>query len=116
MQIEAVAEIVDPVFRSLYVGQGDDGNPWMEERGDTLIEAVLDLTGTDDDRVGSALIAALSDRDHYRPQRGEEPMYDTGFRYSWLGEGQGRNGRSWADFRRSLMFDRRFFTRTPTGG
>lgn len=113
--IEVVAEIVDPVFRSLYVGQGDDGNPWMENRGDTLLEALLDLTGAELDQVGNALIAALFARDHYRPQRGEGPMYDNDLLYTWQGDGQGHHWKSWADFRRSLMFDRRFFNPDAEG-
>lgn len=106
--IAAVAAIVDPVFRGLYMGGPDDGTIWID-RGDLLSEVLLDLTSADDDRVIEGLIDALVDGDDYWPPDGDEPFYDAEFRYTVDQGDMGAHGESWADFRRSLMFDRRFF-------
>jgi hypothetical protein len=107
--IKAVAEIVDPVFRELYAGGPDEGNVWVEDRGNLLVDVLLNMTGADDDAVIDALVEALVEGDHYWPPDGEEAFYDDEYRYFLLPGDLGHHGQSWTDFRRSLMFEQRFF-------
>lgn len=107
--IEAVAQIVDPVFRELYWGGPDDGNIWLEDRGDLLLDALYGLTGADDDRTLEAMIGALVDQDSYWPPDGEEAFYDPEYRYTLQTGTAEQHFRTWQAFRRSLMFESRFF-------
>ena len=107
--IEAVAQIVDGVLRELYWGGPDDGNVWLDDRGDLLVDVLYDLTGADDDSKIEAMIGVLVDQDDYWPPDGEEPFYDAEYRYT-LQTGTGeQHSRTWQAFRRSLMFESRFF-------
>jgi hypothetical protein len=107
--IDAVARIVDPVFRELYWGGPDDGNIWLDDRGDLLVDVLYDLTQADDDRTLEALIGALVDEDDYWPPDGEEAFYDPEYRYTLQPDTSGQHIGTWQAFRRSLMFESRFF-------
>lgn len=108
--VEAVAGIVDAVFRDNYGGSPYD--PYsVGPRGDELTEVIQDLTGADDWSVVEALRDALIDADDYWPGDGEEAFYNEEYRYY----GDVRNAaleepaRLWRDFRRSLVHGQRFF-------
>lgn len=106
--IEAVARIVDPVFRENYSRGAFD--PYFEEhRGDDLSQVLWDLTTADDDRILVALADALEAADVYWPSRGEGPFYDPGFAYVRDRASVGSHGRLWAEFCEGLMHRQRFF-------
>ena len=107
--IESVAQIVDVVFRELYWGGPDEGNVWLDNRGDLLVDVLYDLTGADDDDKIEAMIGALVDQDSYWPPDGEEPFYDPEYRYTLQTGTAEQHFRTWQAFRRSLMFESRFF-------
>ena len=109
--IEAVASIVDPVFRENYVGGPHDDyfDLYVDTTGSDLADTLLDLTGADDTDVVDGLIGALIAADNYWPPRGEDAFYDTDYRYSQEEIGLGEHNRLWATFKTSLMHQRRFF-------
>ena len=107
--IETLAAIVDPVFRELYWGSPNEGSVWDDHRGSPLIDTLYDMTGAIDDTILDALSTALAENDFYRPQKGEEPFYDEEYRYVLQGDDASQHVHNWNTFRRSLMFETRFF-------
>jgi hypothetical protein len=107
--IEELAKIVDPVFRELYWPSADDGNHWRYNRGGDLIDTLYDLTGAIDDNISRALSSALVDLDDYWPPDGEEAFYDEEALYTLQDDESGLHLHDWKTFRRSLMFESRFF-------
>lgn len=106
--IEAVAEIVDPVFRQRYVG-GPYDNRYDEYAGTGLSEILYDLTGADDDRVVTALSDALQEADSYWPGDGEEPFYSDEYSYVEDSYRLHNHDLLWRSFCRSLVHGQRFF-------
>jgi hypothetical protein len=106
--IAVLAKIVDPVFRENYVG-GINDDPYDEDAGDSLESVLYDMTGADDGRIISALIAQLIEDDDYWPPDGEEPFYSEDYRYNSDNYALGKHGRLWARFRESLLHGQRFF-------
>lgn len=107
--IEELAKIVDPVFRELFWPTANDGNIWRQDRGSDLLDTLYDLTGAIDDDINRALIDALVDQDDYWPPDGEEPYYDEEALYVLQDDQSGLHLHDWNTFRRSLMFESRFF-------
>lgn len=107
--IEDLAKIVDPVFRELFWSTADDGNIWRQDRGSDLLDTLYDITGAIDDDINRALIGALVDQDDYWPPDGEEPYYDEEALYVLQDDQSGLHLHDWNTFRRSLMFESRFF-------
>lgn len=107
--IEELAKIVDPVFRELFWSTADDGNIWRQDRGSDLLDTLYDITGAIDDDINRALIGALVDQDDYWPPDGEEPYYDEEALYVLQDDQSGLHLHDWNTFRRSLMFESRFF-------
>jgi hypothetical protein len=109
--IEAVAEIVDPVFRENFVGGPYD--PYYdrdgEHSGTDLGETLRTLTGAEDDRVVNALANALIAADEYWPPRGDDAFYDVDYRYQRDDAALAEHSLLWARFTTSLMHDQRFF-------
>ena len=73
--IKAVAEIIDPVFRShYYIGEY---NPYVgEQDGDLLHLAIGELVEVVDDEIAEALTQQLMEDDDYWPPDGGEPFYE----------------------------------------
>lgn len=107
--IEQLATIVDPVFRELYWPAADDGNLWRYGRGSDLIDTLYDLTSAIDDKISRALSSALVDLDDYWPPDGEGAFYDEEALYTLQDDESGLHLHDWKTFRRSLMFESRFF-------
>jgi hypothetical protein len=108
--VEAVAEIVDRVFRDNYGGGPYD--PYsIGPRGDELVEVVQDLAQPDDWSIVEALRDALIEGDDYWPGDGEEAFYDDEYRYhaDIYNAALEEPARLWRDFRRSLLHGQRFF-------
>lgn len=108
--IEAVAEIVDRVFRDNYIGGPHD--PYsIGPPGDELVEVVQDLTQPDDWSIVEAMRDALIQGDDYWPGDGEEAFYDDEYRYhaDMHNAALEEPARLWRDFRRSLLHGQRFF-------
>lgn len=107
---EAVAEIVDRVFRDNFGGGPYD--PYsIGPRGKELVETVQDLTQPDDWSIVEALRDALIEGDDYWPGDGEEAFYDDEYRYSAdiYNAALEEPARLWRDFRRNLLHGQRFF-------
>ncbi|MEW5686901.1 MAG: RES family NAD+ phosphorylase [Pseudomonadota bacterium] len=107
--IKTVADVVDPVFRELYVGAPDDGNSWATGRGDILVDVLYDLTGAADDDILHAMIEQLMEDDDYWPPDGEEAFYDPEYRYISMPQDFGHHAVFWSNFCKSLMYGQRFF-------
>lgn len=110
VSIEAVAAIVDPVFRDNYGGGPHD--PYsIGPAGDELVDVIQELAQPDDWTVVEALRDALIEADDYWPGDGEEAFYDEDYRYHadiWTAALEAP-ARLWRDFRRSLLHGQRFF-------
>ncbi|WP_010188607.1 RES domain-containing protein [Sphingomonas sp. PAMC 26605] len=116
--IEAVAAIVDEVFRNNYeFGEADpifsndpeEPEVWFERKGDRLIDVVEHLTGAEDEDIALAVTNQLIADDSYWPSDGEEPFYDDEFRYERTQHGDGGNERLWQRFCTAVVHERRFF-------
>ncbi|PZR32838.1 RES domain-containing protein [Caulobacter segnis] len=112
--IEAVAELVDVVFRANYTYAGADYVEYDPEepgdyqaRGADLADTVQELAEADDDEVNQALVAQLIEDDFYLPQRGEDPFYDDDFRYERI-DGDGGHGVLWERFCQIVTYEQRF--------
>lgn len=104
--IEAVTEIVDPVFRAHYVF-GDYGYQ-NEQFGDPLQFCVGDLTeGMDEasEELTQNLIASES----CWPPDGDEPFYDDSQNYERYEPQQFYHSELWDNFCESVVHDQRFF-------
>lgn len=77
--IEAVAQIVDPVFRANYAGVPDDG--FGNSRGNDLWTTLAELTETDDDAILERLKDWLIENDDYWPPDGEDAFYSEEYGY-----------------------------------
>ncbi len=106
--IEALAEIVDPVFRENY-GAGIYDSRYDEISGDSLSDVLYELTGTERDEVVEALAAYLIEEDPYWPPDGDDPFYSEEYGYVRDRYSLGEHGRLWARFRESLLYGQRFF-------
>jgi len=112
--IDAVAELVDVVFRANYTYAGvdaldyDPDDPgYYNRRGADLIDTVQDLTIAEDDEITRALVEQLIEDDFYLPQRGEEPFYSEEFRYARIDD-DGGHGVLWERFCQTVTYEQRF--------
>lgn len=112
--VEAVAELLDVVFRANYTFGGvdylayDPDDPGYEQvRGADLVDTVQELAEAEDDDINRALVDQLIADDFYLPQRGEEPFYDEDFRYERI-EDDGGHGVLWERFCQIVTYEQRF--------
>lgn len=105
--IEAVAQIVDPVFRAHYAGVPDDG--FGNSRGNDLWTTLAELTETDDDAILERLKDWLIENDDYWPPDGEDAFYSEEYGYVSDDFALEEHGRLWALLRQRLMHETRFF-------
>jgi len=106
--IEAVAEIVDRVFRDNY-GIGEY-NPYLDEgEGDDLLTTLYTLTEADDDRVVQALMDALEEGDNYWPGDGEDAFYTNELNYVASGHALETHSHLWDSFCEQIVYGQRFF-------
>lgn len=111
--VEAVAALVDDVFRANYTFAGVDSLNDPDDpgavllRGDFLSETVRTLTQVDDLDILQALIDQLIEDDFYLPQRGEDPFYDESFRYERINN-DGGHGALWERFCQTVTYEQRF--------
>jgi len=113
LPIEAVAGIVDPVFRQSY-GLTDGG--WNSRSGDSLETLLYDLTGVEDEAVMADLMAALVQGDDYWPGDGGEAFYDDTFEYVANDQALWTHGLLWERLRSRLLHGQRFFNRQVLSG
>lgn len=111
--IEAVAALVDEVFRANYTFAGtdslndpDDPGAFVR-RGASLTDTVQSLTGADDWDVVETLTHQLVEDDFYLPQRGEEPFYERDFLYERIID-DGGHGALWDQFCEAVTYEWRF--------
>lgn len=116
--IEAVAAIVDEVFRNnyefgdvdpIFSNDPDEPEVWFERKGDRLIDIVEHLTGAEDEDIALAVTNQLIADDSYWPGDGEEPFYDDEFLYERTQHDDGGNERLWQRFCTAVVHERRFF-------
>lgn len=115
--IEAVAEIVDEVFRANFTFGGVDDVPYDPDEpagygrqlGQDLTQTIWDLTQPEDDEIANALVAQLIEDDFYQPQRGEEAFYDdVDMRYERITDDDGGHGALWNRFCHTVTHEQRF--------
>ena len=99
-----VAAVVDPVLRANYA-IGDD----RFGQASSFRDLLHDLTGADDDRVVQGIADALSDADDYDPRDGDFPFYGDDQYYEQIEPDGSLQSQLWAEFRRAITFERRFF-------
>lgn len=104
--IEAVTEIVDPVFRAHYVF-GDYGYQ-NEQLGDPLQLCVGELTEAIDE-VSEVLSQNLIESESFWPPDGGEPFYDDSQNYERYEPQQFYHSELWDNFCESVLHDQRFF-------
>lgn len=115
LPIEAIAAVVDEVFRANfnfgdvdYYDDPDEPGAHGPQRGDLLDYAVSDLVEPVNDDVLRALVDQLIEDDYYRPQDGEEPFYLEGTPYERVDAGEGGHGRAWQAFCHTISHEQRF--------
>lgn len=106
--IEAVAAIIDPVFRENY-GGGIYDSRYDEITGNSLNDVLYEVTGAERDEVVVGLANHLIEEDPYWPGDGEGPFYSEDLGYVRDRYSLGEHGRLWARFRESLLYEQRFF-------
>lgn len=106
--IEPVAGIVDVVFRNNY-GLGRYHNMLDDFTGESLEETLYGLTGADDENVIRALIDALIDGDTSWWPDGDDAFYKEDASYERSDRAFHSHDFMWAEFRRSIVHDQRFF-------
>ena len=109
--IEAVARIIDEVFRQRYV-HGRYQSMLDDFTGDDLRTALFNLTEYEDERVCDELIRALGASDLYWPDDGEAPFYSEDASYELDQARIQRHGAMWSNFCRRLVHGQRFFNQT----
>lgn len=112
--IEAVAELVDIVFRANYTFAGadyldyDPDDPgYYQSRGADLQDTVQELAEADDEVINQTLVEQLIADDFYLPQRGEDPFYDEQFRYERIND-DGGHGVLWERYCQIVTYEQRF--------
>ncbi len=103
-----VAKIIDPIFRSQYVG-GEYNSYSGEQQGDPLDYLVGDITVAEDDLASKAVSDALIEDEVCWPQDGDEPFYADDQNYVRLGQAFDHHSNLWDAFVRSILHDQRFF-------
>jgi hypothetical protein len=119
--VEAVAAIVDEVFRQNYSfgeAQPDfiDDQVVYHQRGDTLRDVVDRLTDAVDERITDTLVTQLIADDNYWPGDGEEPFYvEDDVNYERVSHGDAGHGQLWETFCQTIVHEQRFFNRDADG-
>ncbi|CAN5406880.1 hypothetical protein BH10PSE1_BH10PSE1_25830 [soil metagenome] len=106
--IQAVSEIIDSVFRNNY----DFGryHPLLDEFMGEGLESILhDLTGADNEQVVRSLIDELVEGDKSWLPEGEDKFYQEDASYERSDGAFRSHGYMWAEFRRSIIHEQRFF-------
>jgi hypothetical protein len=112
--MEAIAEIVDQVFRANfnfggvdYHNDPDDPGAHGPQRGELLSETIWGLAEPINDDVADALVEQLIEDDYYRPQKGEEPFYLEDVPYERVEAEAGHDG-LWRSFCQTVTHEQRF--------
>lgn len=113
---EAVAQIVDEVFRGNYTFgeghyyEGDEYEPpaYRGQLGEHFRTIVGGLIQPEDDTVTDAVADQMIEDDPYWPPDGEEPFYDDGLRYQRIVDDDHGHGLLWERFCQSVTHDQRF--------
>jgi hypothetical protein len=112
--MEAIAEIVDEVFRANFNFGGvdyhsDPEDPGLHgpQRGDLLNETIWGLAKPINDEVANALVEQLIEGDYYRPQDGEEPFYLEDAPYERV-EAEAGHDSLWRSFCQTVNHEQRF--------
>jgi len=106
--VDAVAKIVDRVFRDNY-GLGQY-NPYLDDgEGEDLLTTLYTLTEADDDKVVQALMKALEEGDNYWPGDGENAFYSNELNYVPSDHALGTHSRLWDSFCEQIVYGQRFF-------
>ena len=106
--IEAVTEIIDPVFRN-HFGIGDYFRHMDEQEGDPLHLAVAELVESVDDEIAEAIAQKLRDDEDYWPADGGDPFYDEDQNYIRYEPEEFYHSDLWRNFCESIVHAQRFF-------
>jgi len=112
---EALAEIVDPVFRSLYRHGdhmpilGDDDRVWYRQAGGELSDALGDLLNADLQNMGE-LIDALAETEGHVPGDPDEYFYDDSMNFDRMDYFEPSGILAWQTALEELKRSRRFFS------
>lgn len=114
--IEAVAELIDEVFRANFTFAGADWIPGDEEepghygprRGAYLAELIEEITGAEDSDVAEAVTGQLIEDDFYWPGDGESAFYEEDQRYERILDDDGGHGAIWDRFCQTVTYEQRF--------
>ncbi|HTM81941.1 RES domain-containing protein [Asticcacaulis sp.] len=106
--IEAVAEIVDGVFRDNFA-LGEFSPHWGSGKGDDLQDTLYSLTEANDDQVIQALMAALEDGDDYWPGDGDDAFYGSDLTYVQSDHALETHSHLWDRFCEKIVYEQRFF-------
>jgi hypothetical protein len=104
--VEAIADIINAVFRANYgfAQQSYDG-----DGGESLNEIIYELTEAEDDDMVQAIVDQLIEDDDYWPPDGDEPFYDEDAKYERGDFAFSTHSRLWDRFRASILHEQRFF-------
>ncbi len=104
--VSYVAEIVDGVFRKMYILDEYSSGPDCYSES-TLNVTLYELTGACDEKVANALADELIRTDNYSQSRGESPFYDNAHEYI-LNEFDD-HGYAWREFKQEILHELRSF-------
>lgn len=114
---EAVAKIVDGVFREHFVigdtdpvYDRDDDRPNWEQRGDPLDQLIDEITSAESFEITEALKDQLIEDDDADPRDGEEPFYADDQLYAAFDLTWNPHSAAWTEFKREVTHNRRFFS------
>lgn len=102
--IGEVAAVIDPVLRANYAISSDQFGQAL-----SFHDLLYDVTGADDQRVVQGIADALSDADEYDLRDGDFPFYGDDQDYELIEPDGSLQSQLWAEFRRAITFERRFF-------
>jgi len=122
--VEAVAAIVDEVFRNNYgfseteaffSSDPDDDRIYHQPTGTDFRETVESLTKPSEDGAFDALCSQLIAADDYWPPDGGEAFYSEDAHYGPVRASDGGNGLLWQRFCQDIVHRRRFFNDDARG-
>lgn len=114
--IEAIASLIDEVFRANYTVAGADWVPWDgdepgyygPQRGSDLNDLLEELTGAEDSEIVERLIGQLIEDDFYWPGDEDSAFYDEEQRYERIMGDDGGHGALWERFCQTVTYEQRF--------
>ncbi|WP_370193336.1 RES domain-containing protein [Aurantimonas coralicida] len=113
---EAVAELIDEVFRANFTLAGADWILGDEEepgyygprRGAYLAELIEEMTGAEDFDIADTVAQRLIEDEFYWPGDGESAFYDEDQRYERILDDDGGHGALWDRFCQTVTYEQRF--------